>query len=163
MAEVSLHLEALPWSTSPSHQSQCCPVVPCPSVSAVTGFLLNLQPCYSKVTLLLGSTIWCWCSLQIYENSLLSRAAKQPKLGVRWSQICFMNGCIFQTGYWRQRCKTSLCNPEFCIPILQSVDGVTFYLRVLFWIWYFAQTELHLFMKYWKAQTGGQLVANLTV
>lgn len=73
----------LPWSALP--------------VCLYSDWLLKLQPCYSQVTLELGSTIWCWCNLQTYENSLLPRAVKQPKLGVRWNHIHFMNEIIFQT------------------------------------------------------------------
>lgn len=102
MAEVSLHPEILPWAPSRLSLSVQIPsptATPCclACLCALAGFLLKLLPCYSQVTLQLDSTIWCWCNLQTYENSLLPRAVKQPKLGVRWSQISFMNGIILQT------------------------------------------------------------------
>lgn len=164
MAEVSLHLEILPWAPSllslsvqiPSPTAAlCCLACPC----TVAGFLLKLLPCCSQVTLQLGSTIWCWCNLQTYENSLLPRAVKQTKLGVRWSQISFMNGIMFQTlGLEDAGHYFAILHPVFWFGVLGFL-----FLQVLFLIWYFAQTEIPLFLKCWKVQIEEELVANLPI
>lgn len=160
MAAISSHLEILPWA--PSYLNLSIQVLsPTAALSCPAYLLLKLQPCSSWVTLHLGSTIWCWCNLQTHENSLLPRAVKEPKLGVTWSQINFMNRIIFQTvglkvidtGH-----SFAILHPVFWFGVL----GFLFF-QALFWIWYFAQTEIPLFLKCWKVQFGEQLVANLAI
>lgn len=90
------------------------------------------------------------CNLQTYENTLLPRAVKQPKLGIRWSHVSFMNRIVFQTF------GLEVSDTEHSFVILYPAFGlvlhgfgflVFFFFHVLFWIWYFAQTEILLFLK----------------
>ena len=70
---------------------------------------------------------------------------KQPKLGVGWSQIRFMNGIIFQTlglEVSDAGCSFTILHAAFWFGVLGSL-----FFQVSFWIWYLAQTEINLFLK----------------
>lgn len=163
MTEISLRLEVLP---------------------SITNLLnLSIQVLNSSAALLCLTCLWLapsqtsrpaihrslCCLVVPYGVDAVCKPMKTVFCQEQWNNLNQMSEPdqvyekvhISDTGYWNQWCRTSLCNPAFCTILLSVLLGEFFYLQVLFQIWCFAQVELLHFLKYWKVQTGQQVVASL--